>query len=110
MPVTQAKIEEIAQQNTGMKCIIQNRISANTFRVIIENSGNGLDLEALNKAIDVAKPAHLTAEYGVQYTKEGVKVSGKYECCWKRTTFQMWHFSMWNKTLWHHENRTDRRI
>lgn len=74
VPITPAKIKEIAQQQTGKPAQVENRISPHTFRIVIENNGSNLDLITLNKAIAAAKPAHLTAEYGVLYPAAGVKI------------------------------------
>ena len=47
-------------------CHSRIQISLNTFRVIIESLG-GVDIEGLSEVIQNAKPAHLTAEYGIRY-------------------------------------------
>lgn len=72
-PVTPSLVKQIAQNSTGKPAIVENRIGPYTFRIIIESDGTGVDLQRLNKAIDEAKPAHLTAEYGILY-KGGISV------------------------------------
>ena len=72
-PVTPNLIKQIAQSNTGKPATVENRIGPYTFRIIIKSDGTGVDLQRLDKAIDEAKPAHLTAEYGILY-KGGISV------------------------------------
>jgi hypothetical protein len=75
-PVTPSLIKQIAQSNTGKPATVENRIGPYTFRIIMESDGTGVDLQRLNKAIDEAKPAHLTAEYGILY-KGGINIKGE---------------------------------
>ncbi|WHH58319.1 putative phage tail protein [Petroclostridium sp. X23] len=70
IPITPAKIRQIAEGDTGKTARVENRISPYTFRVTIESNGSGVDLVKLNEAMNYAKPAHLTAEYGIAYQKE----------------------------------------
>lgn len=69
-PVTPNLIKQIAQSNTGKPATVENRIGPYTFRIIVESDGTSVDLQRLNKAINEAKPAHLTAEYGIFYKDE----------------------------------------
>jgi hypothetical protein len=68
IPITPAKIRQIAERDTGKTARVENRISPYTFRVTIESDGSGVDLAKLNEAMNYAKPAHLTAEYGIAYS------------------------------------------
>jgi hypothetical protein len=68
-PINPAKLTRIAQQKTGKPTLLENRISANRFRLTVMSDGTGVDYVELNKTVDDAKPAHLTAEYGLGYTK-----------------------------------------
>ena len=75
VPITPAKLKEIAQQSTNMPAKVESQISPSTFRVIIESLG-GLNIETLNTVIQNAKPAHLTAEYGIEYKERSISNIG----------------------------------